>query len=298
MAVNKVEYNDNGQLKTLIDLTADTVTADKLAKGYTAHDMSGNIITGTMESGSGDNTLLKSVIEGSVTEITIPDGTTKIIPNIFRQNPKLKKVVIPGTVKEIGNYAFYMSTNLKYVNLNYGINKIGTFAFYNNSLGYNSDLTYGQGKIVIPDSVYEIGAAAFARNDSIQYITLPTNNNFKVVSESCFQMCDNLENIKIPDSVNTIEASAFYLCSDLKTIYIGSGVTTIGGHAFYSTININPLKGVYLSPTTPPTIASNSFNFDNTTNCKIYVPTGTLDAYKTAENWSTYANRMIEWNPT
>ena len=52
MAVNKVEYNENGQLKTLIDLTADTVTADKLAKGYTAHDMSGNIITGTMESGN------------------------------------------------------------------------------------------------------------------------------------------------------------------------------------------------------------------------------------------------------
>ena len=52
MSVNKVQYNDNGQLKTLIDLTADTVTADKLAKGYTAHDMSGNIITGTMESGS------------------------------------------------------------------------------------------------------------------------------------------------------------------------------------------------------------------------------------------------------
>ena len=52
MAVNKVEYNENGQLKTLIDLTADTVTADKLAKGNTAHDMSGNIITGTMESGN------------------------------------------------------------------------------------------------------------------------------------------------------------------------------------------------------------------------------------------------------
>ena len=52
MAVNKVEYNDNGQIRTLIDLTADTVTADKLAKGYTAHDMSGNIITGTMESGN------------------------------------------------------------------------------------------------------------------------------------------------------------------------------------------------------------------------------------------------------
>ena len=298
MAVNKVEYNDNGQLKTLIDLTADTVTADKLAKGYTAHDMSGNIITGTMESGSGDNTLLKSVIEGSVTEITIPDGTTKIIPNIFRQNTKLKKVVIPGTVKEIGNYAFYASENLKYVNFPYGINKIGNFAFYNTNLGYDSDLTYGQGNIVIPDSVYEIGSGAFGNNDNIQYITLPTNDNFNVVSGSCFQGCSNLENIIIPDSVNTIKDSAFYMCNELKTIYIGSGVTTIESLAFHSAINISPLTGVYLSPTTPPTIASNSFYFDNTTNCKIYVPTGTLDAYKTAENWSTYANRMIEWNPT
>ena len=298
MAVNKVEYNDNGQLKTLIDLTADTVTADKLAKGYTAHDMSGNIITGTMESGSGDNTLLKSVIEGSVTEITIPDGTTKIIPHLFRQNPNIKKVVIPGTVKEIGDYAFYNSKNLKYVNFSYGINKIGGFAFYYTNLGYDSDLTYGQGKIVIPDSVYEIGAGAFRNNINIQYITLPTNDNFKVVSEACFLGCDNLENIIIPDSVNTIEDNAFFMCHDLKTIYIGSGVTTIGRHAFDGPININPLTGVYLSPTTPPTIASNSFNFDNTTNCKIYVPTGTLNAYKTAENWSTYANRMIEWNPT
>lgn len=298
MAVNKVEYNDNGQLKTLIDLTADTVTADKLAKGYTAHDMSGNIITGTMESGSGDNTLLKSVIEGSVTEITIPDGTTKIIPNIFRENPKLKKVVIPGTVKEIGRYAFYDSQNLMYVNLLYGINKIGTFAFYNTNLGYDSDLTYGQAKIVIPDSVYEIGAAAFAHNDNIQYITLPTNDNFNVITSSCFEDCSNLENIKIPNSVTTIKDRAFYSCNDLKTIYIGSGVTTIEGYAFHTAINISPLKGVYLSPTTPPTISNNSFYFDNTTNCKIYVPKGTLDAYKTAENWSTYANRMVEWNPT
>ena len=33
--------------KVLIDLTADTVQADKLASGYTAHDKAGNLITGT-----------------------------------------------------------------------------------------------------------------------------------------------------------------------------------------------------------------------------------------------------------
>ena len=45
MAYNKVDLA-NGQV--LIDLTADTVTADKLQTGITAHDRSGAIITGTM----------------------------------------------------------------------------------------------------------------------------------------------------------------------------------------------------------------------------------------------------------
>lgn len=43
MAVNKVIYGGN----ILIDLTTDTVTADKLSSGITAHDASGKIITGT-----------------------------------------------------------------------------------------------------------------------------------------------------------------------------------------------------------------------------------------------------------
>lgn len=47
MAINKIVYAGN----SLIDLTDDTVTSDKLAEGITAHDKSGNKITGTMSSG-------------------------------------------------------------------------------------------------------------------------------------------------------------------------------------------------------------------------------------------------------
>ena len=49
MAVNKVVYGTT----VLVDLTEDTVTADKLLKGATAHDASGEPITGTLEPGSG-----------------------------------------------------------------------------------------------------------------------------------------------------------------------------------------------------------------------------------------------------
>ena len=43
--VNKVVYGST----VLIDLTADTVTADKILTSYTAHDATGNTITGTCD---------------------------------------------------------------------------------------------------------------------------------------------------------------------------------------------------------------------------------------------------------
>lgn len=48
MAINKVEFNGN----TLIDLTADTVIPSALLEGYTAHDRSGAVITGTSKGGA------------------------------------------------------------------------------------------------------------------------------------------------------------------------------------------------------------------------------------------------------
>lgn len=45
MAVNKVQYAGN----TLIDLTSDSVTADQLLSGVTAHAATGEVITGTLE---------------------------------------------------------------------------------------------------------------------------------------------------------------------------------------------------------------------------------------------------------
>ena len=43
--INKVVYGNT----VLIDLTADTITADKILVKYTAHDAAGNLITGTCD---------------------------------------------------------------------------------------------------------------------------------------------------------------------------------------------------------------------------------------------------------
>ena len=63
MAYNKVVYGS----ETLIDLTSDTVSPDKLAQGITAHDKSGDVITGTStkDSDTSDATVaVGEVLEG------------------------------------------------------------------------------------------------------------------------------------------------------------------------------------------------------------------------------------------
>ena len=47
MGVNKVKYGEN----VVLDISSDTVTADKLLQGYTAHDNTGTLITGTATGG-------------------------------------------------------------------------------------------------------------------------------------------------------------------------------------------------------------------------------------------------------
>ena len=66
MAVSKVVYGAT----VLVDLTEDTVTADKLMAGYTAHDAAGNAVTGTAGATvSGEVLTLYGIVSGEVLEV-------------------------------------------------------------------------------------------------------------------------------------------------------------------------------------------------------------------------------------
>lgn len=74
MSVNKVIYGTT----VLVDLTADTVDAAHLAKGYTAHDASGNVIVGTYDPATEKNLLYG--ITPSLLNGTTQSGTTYVTP--------------------------------------------------------------------------------------------------------------------------------------------------------------------------------------------------------------------------
>ena len=81
--------------------------------------------------------------------------------------------------------------------------------------------------------------------------------------------------------------SAFYGCISLTSVTIPNSVTDIKYNAFTS---CTALTSISILATTPPTLSSSVF--DNTNNCPIYVPAASLNAYKTATNWSAYADRI------
>ncbi|MCI6060845.1 MAG: hypothetical protein MR729_06825 [Dorea sp.] len=97
MAYNKIIYGG----KTLIDLTGDTVTADKLLKGVTAHDMSGESITGTCNydsDTSGATAVVAEILAGK-TAFVRGSKITGTMPN----NGSVKKNITKKT--EVVNIA-------------------------------------------------------------------------------------------------------------------------------------------------------------------------------------------------
>jgi len=159
-------------------------------------------------------------------------------------------------------------------NIPSGTTKIRDYAF-NYNLGFTS--------ITIPDSVISIGDQAFNGCNAITSVTI--GNSVTSIGRSAFSDCSQLTSITIPDSVTSIDSRAFISCRALTSVTIGNSVTSIGNSAFSS---CTKLTSITVLAATPPTIHSDSFQY-NASGRKIYVPAESVEAYKAADNWSTYA---------
>ena len=144
-------------------------------------------------------------------------------------------------------------------------------------------------KIIIGDCVTNIGNSAFSVNPYLK--TLKIGYNVRTIGNDAFDMaCNHLNTLTIPDNVTTIGGSAFHGSqqgSTLKYIIIGSGVTSMVQGAF---AGHTQLYSITIKATTPPTLDGNPFY--DTNNCPIYVPSGSVEAYKSASGWRSYASRI------
>ena len=101
------------------------------------------------------------------------------------------------------------------------------------------DSIAGAYKLVIDDSVTNIGPEAFWNCTILTSISLP--NSIKTISENAFEGCTGLTNITIPGSVTSIGEYAFYGCTNLTSITIPGSVTSIGRFAFSGCTNLTSI---------------------------------------------------------
>ena len=209
-----------------------------------------------------------------------------------------KNTTIPDSVTVIGGSAFSYCTGLISITIPDSVTSIGSYAF---------ESCEGLTSITIPDSVNEIGEVAFKGCTGLTSITIP--HGVTEIGLRTFQGCDSLTSIVIPDSVTSIGNAVFQNCTGLTSVVIGSGVTSIGNEAFefctgLTSITIpdsvteigyeafhgcSSLISITCLNTTPPTLSNSAFDSIDK-NYIIYVPTGSVDAYK--EAWVDRADHI------
>ena len=201
------------------------------------------------------------------------------------------------TVKWTPNHAY--STPGEYV-IKLTVN--GTMGFYGDFVSGSSILRYSSGddnrnfvyrnsvqKIEIGNGVTSVGDSAFYYCYSLSSITIP--DSVTSIGQYTFSVCYSLSSITIPDGVTSIASRAFNNCYSLTSITIPDGVTSIASYAFYYCYSAAFYD--FSNHTSVPTLASTDAFSHIPADCQIRVPASLVDAWKTATNWSTYADHIV-----
>lgn len=198
--------------------------------------------------------------------IIVPSGASETYKaaNYFNNGDMVARIVEEGWKPDYANFKCelrYSGNNTVYIET---LDDAATTITSADSRTRN----YGQLKrVYIGDQVTEIAPRAFSGCGQCGYVGFSHNNT----------------------SLKTIGDNAFNgLFSNYYGVFvIPAGVTSIGNNAF------NQARCYILKPTTPPTLGGTTAFGNPQMGLRFYVPDSSLNAYKTATNWSRYADYMF-----
>lgn len=250
---------------------------------------------------------------GKVGSYTIPYGVTRIGSGSFAHCTGLTEITFPNTITSIGEWAFMNCPGLTSFSIPSSVTDIASTALITDYLTsinidsnnpnycsidgvmYSKDQTKlicypkgKQGEFSIPNHVTIIGEYAFG-GYKMTSITIP--NSVTKIEYGAFGS-SNLSSVTIPNSVTSIADRAFIWCGNLSFVIIPNSVTNIEQRAFVACDNLDYIINY---ATTPQAIENTVFVWEGQTSlnfseCRLYVPAESVDAYRAAEGWSEFAN--------
>lgn len=164
----------------------------------------------------------------------------------------------------------------------------------------------------LPDGITRIAPYTFYNRSNITDLSLP--DSITSINNYAFYNCTRLNIDKLPDSLTTLGSYVFQYCNALNIKVLPSGVTSIPTYCFQGSYSMTELtclgnitnienysfygctefsKLVLPNITSVPKLA----NKNALTSTKIYsgtgyifVPDTLVDSFKSASNWSNFAN--------
>lgn len=224
-----------------------------------------------------------------------PIGYHKIRFITSSEAAKIKMNGSSGT----SSMALSVSSNIiKKIKIGRKMTSLGNYFLNNNAVSIDN--------IPIPNSIEEIGNFCLNVTNGtngyagtrFSYLVFP--NNCKIGSNVRGSSAD-MKGFSLPKVFSGIQGTTEYVsgviptsfmtyASYVKRLCIPSSCTAILSTPFHSS-NIQEL---YMHSVTPPTFPSDSFKNSNVST-KIYVPAGSLDLYKNAAGWSSYADQIYAY---
>ena len=250
------------------------------------------------------------IIPASITLDGVPYKVVSLADSAFYACNNLTSIEVPSCITSSGKDAFLGCSGLQKViasdlaawcAISFS-NRFGNPVYY--AKHFYRDANTEIIDLVIPDGVKNIGANAFVKC-LLNSVTIP--GSVAEVGGYSFYKCTSLKTVQMAKGVGRIRANAFYGCTALTSVSLPEGITRIGGSAFYgcTALELIDLPTSLKGDGTLPGIGDNAFDQcpklskvrSNTTqimgfgndafasiasDCKLYIPIGTKDAYNTS----------------
>ena len=205
--------------------------------------------------------------------INIPEGVESLSNNLFAQCKSLEELEIPSTVSSLGHSVFWDCNSLKTITIPASVTKMEY-----NALWYD----YGTTDILVDDAnpVYKSIDGIVYTKDGTQLLHCPCGRTGSVTIaegtttlDHSFYCCEQLEQVVIPASVETIGEKTFADCYSLRSIYTQREVPVPGKYyVFWPSLN----------------------NFWLPSICTVYVPQGCKERYQRQDDDNWWSNFWIE----
>lgn len=164
-----------------------------------------------------------------LTSINILDSVKTLDYGSFKNCTSLEEIILPDNLEKLSGESFSGCTALKGIELPDSLTYIGPNCFY--------QCTFTS--ISIGDNVNFIGESAFEKCLSLESVKMP--ESLEKIEAFVFRYCSSLSNINIPNKVTVIGSASFSGCTSLTHIDLPEGLISINTSAFANCVNLEDI---------------------------------------------------------